>query len=88
MRQPDKLVIQLPKHDFFYTIDQIALIMSVEESWLRKQVYFSGRMPDAHHRSKLLANNMAEADAHPRWRVSERELIRWLARKGFKAKFT
>lgn len=84
----DRPVIRLPKHDFFYTLDQIALILSVKESWLRSQVYFSGRMPDSHHRSKLLATNMAEEKAHPRWRVSERELIRWLARRGFKPTFT
>lgn len=82
--RPEKPTIRLPSQDFFYTLDQIALILSVEESWLRGQVYFTGRMPDTHKRSKLLAHNMADEGANPRWRVSERELIRWLARRGYK----
>lgn len=43
-------------------------------------------MPDTHVRDKLLAINLAEANERPKWRVSQRELIRWLARKGYKVK--
>lgn len=78
--------ITLPSHEFFYTLDQVALLLSVGESWLRERVYFAGRMPDTHVRDKLLAINLAEANERPKWRVSQRELIRWLARKGYKVK--
>jgi len=76
--------IALPQHDFFYTIEQIALILSVEEAWLRKRIYFAGRMPDVHVRDKLQAVNIAGADERPRWRISNRDLSRWLIRKGYR----
>ena len=79
----EKVTITLPRHEFYYTLDQIALLLSVEEPWLRGQVYFAGRMPDAHPRSKLLALNLADVDQRPKWRVPNREFTRWLARKGY-----
>jgi len=80
----EKPRVNLPSHDFFYTIEQVALILSVPESWLDKNIYFTGRMPDAAHRSKMVAINLAEQDQRPKWRISEREFTRWLARKGYK----
>jgi hypothetical protein len=76
--------ITLPTHEFFYTTDQVALILSVEEQWVKERCYLAGRMPDTHRRDKLLAINLAGADERPRWRISNRELTRWLVRKGYK----
>lgn len=76
--------IQLPRHEFFYTLDQVAMILSVEEPWLRGRIYFAGRMPDTFVRDKLQAVNLAGANERPRWRISNRELTRWLVRKGYK----
>lgn len=78
--------IWLPRHDFYYTIDQIALMLGVEESWLRERIYFAGRMPDLHVRDKLQAVNLAESDERPRWRISNRDLARWLVRKGYQVR--
>jgi hypothetical protein len=84
---PDKATVTLPGHDFLYTLDQIALILGVEEKSLKDQkVYFTGRMPDAHHRDRMMAVNIANPESHPDWRVSEREFVRWLGRKGFTVK--
>jgi hypothetical protein len=79
-----KPTITLPSHEFFYTLDQVALLLAVEESWLRERVYFAGRMPDTHLRDKITAINLAEANERPRWRIPQRELVRWIARKGYK----
>jgi hypothetical protein len=76
--------IALPTHEFFYTTDQVALILNVEEAWVRERIYLAGRMPDLHRRDKLLAVNLAGAAERPRWRISNRELTRWLIRKGYR----
>jgi hypothetical protein len=76
--------IKLPRHEFFYTTDQLAVILSVEEPWLRERLYYAGRMPDTHVRDKILAINIAGPGERPRWRISDRELTRWLIRKGYK----
>jgi hypothetical protein len=76
--------VTLPVHTFFYTTDQVALILNVEEAWVRERCYLVGRMPDTHVRDKLQVVNLAEPNERPRWRISDRELTRWLIRKGYK----
>lgn len=76
--------IRLPEHEFFYTTDQVAVILSVEEPWLRERIYYAGRMPDTYVRDRIQAINLAGPNERPRWRISNRELTRWLIRKGYK----
>lgn len=79
--------IVLPEHPFFYTLDQVATILQVSESWLRKRTSYAGRTIDT-GRAMLRIVNLAEPDDSPVWRVSERELLRWLAHHGVNIKST
>jgi hypothetical protein len=83
-RPTEALEVWLPSHEFFYTIDQVATLLSVEESWLRKRLYYVGRMPEKLQRDKLQTVNIGDSATAPEWRISHRELTRWLARKGYR----
>ena len=83
---PERRVV-LPEHPFFYTVDQVAMICQVSQVWLNKRVSYAGRTIDT-GRAKLRAVNLAEPDESPTWRVSERELLRWLAHHGVNIKST
>lgn len=76
----------LPRRPFLYTLDQIATILSIETGSLIKKGYlfFTGRMPGLPKRDEIRVINIALPDKHPDWRVEERELIRWMKRKGFR----
>jgi hypothetical protein len=77
-----KSKIALPEHEFFYTLDQVALILSVKEAWLRDRCFFVGRMPGERTKDLIQVINLEQPNKHPKWRVGERELKRWLARQG------
>lgn len=75
----------LPPRPFLYTIDQISVLLNLEEQTLRSSLlHYEGRSIGFASRDHLLARNIAMPDATPDWRVAERELIRWMKRKGFK----
>lgn len=77
--------IGLPVRPFFYTIDQLSVILVVSSNQIRTNyLHYEGRSVGAPSRDKMVARNIAPADQKPEWRVAERELIRWLRRKGFK----
>jgi len=73
--------IELPDRPFFWTTDQVALMLQVSESWLRQRSSYAGRSLVT-TRSMLRVVNMAEPDETPVWRVSHNELLRWLAHHG------
>lgn len=77
--------IELPVHPFFYTLDQVASILQVSESWLKRRTDYAGRTLKT-GRAMLRAVNMAEPDETPVWRVSENELLRWLSHHGVNIK--
>ena len=77
----------LPPRPFLYTLDQISVIVSVEQATLKRNgwLFFQGRQPGRPLPDELRCVNIASGinDA-PDWRVEERELIRWMKRKGFR----
>ena len=75
-------VVRLPAHPFFYTLDQVAILLSSSLTKLRQNVYFVGRTSGPRNPTKLEAINIAEHGEKPDWRINERELIRWLGTKG------
>jgi hypothetical protein len=82
----DRTKLNLPARPFLYTLDQIGTILSIEERSLKRNgmLFFVGRQPGRPLPDELRTVNVASGtDAPPEWRVEERELIRWMKRKGF-----
>lgn len=70
---------------FLYTLDQLTQILSIPEAQLMERyLFFQGRSVGIKKNDELLAVNIAPRHAPPEWRVSEKELLRWLAHKGFR----
>jgi hypothetical protein len=82
----DTQEVRLPVRPFLYTLDQIATILNILEVSLIQSghLFFSGRTPGMQSKDEMLAVNIALPREKPEWRVEERELIRWMKRKGFK----
>ena len=78
------LRVKLPTHPFFYTQDQVAILLSVTPGWLRARMSFQGRFNSKTTPDTLEAINLARPDEPAEWRISERELLRWLARQGYR----
>lgn len=77
--------INLPVRPFLYTIDQVAVILNLAEVTVRENyLHLAGRTPGVQSKDTILAHNISPFDRKPEWRVEERELIRWLKRKGFR----
>lgn len=79
--------VGLPIRPFLYTLDQIGTILNVTVPNLRQSgyLYFDGRQPGRALPDELRCVNIAHPQTDkPDWRVEERELIRWMKRKGFK----
>ena len=77
-----KYEVDLPLREFFYTLDQIAYMLDVDQKVLEEgYIYYNGRhygQPNG----RLIATNLAAADQPPNWRVSEVNFTRWMkARK-------
>lgn len=84
-RDPGPESVGLPVRPFLYSIDQLAGLLSVEESAIRKTyLHYDGRMPGVPDKHRLRAVNIAPPDSKPDWRVAERELVRWMRFKGFR----
>lgn len=74
--------LDLPVRPFLYTIDQIATLLQLQESTIKSAyLHYDGRSVGKSGPSYLTAVNIAPDGETPEWRVSERELIRWLRRK-------
>lgn len=81
----DGQTVGLPLRPFLYTLDQLATILNVQTKTLREDyIHFEGRSIGNPDRHVLVARNIAPPDQAPVWRVTERELVRWLKLKGFK----
>jgi len=83
----DRQKLGLPYRPFLYTLDQVATMLNIAEHSLKREGYlfFVGRQPGNPRPDELRVVNVAHgiADA-PNWRVEERELIRWMKRRGFR----
>lgn len=74
--------VRLPEHPILYTVDQVAVILSLSIEQTRHRIAFTGRETGSSRRMKAI--NISEPTDKPEWRVSERELKLWLARHGWK----
>lgn len=70
---------------FLYTLDQISTLIQIPEPRLRVDfIHFDQRSVGYRPLDKMMARNIAPTGEKPEWRVNDRELARWLTRKGFK----
>lgn len=78
--------VGLPPVVFLYTTDQIAGMLNISErALMEKYLYFMGRTSGMKQRHQMSAVNISPENERASWRVSAKELIRWLKRMGFKA---
>lgn len=77
--------VGLPYRPFLFTLDQISSLLQLKvETLSQHYIYFEGRSIGVRKLDKMLARNIAPSDQKPEYRVAERELLRWMRRKGFK----
>lgn len=77
--------VGLPPRPFLYTLDQISVLLSIELSDFQKSyIYYENRSIGVRQRYLLAARNIAHPEDKPDWRVSERELVRWMRYMGYK----
>lgn len=75
----------LPPRIFFFTIDQIGTMLSLEERYIKDNLlHFEGRSPGIAPRGIMRAYNFAPEGETPQWRVSEQSLKRYLRFRGIK----
>lgn len=80
-----KFDVNLPVRVFLFTLDQIATVLSVDETTVRAAyIYYEGRSIGGQPKSLMLARNIANPNERPDWRVAELELVRWMRLKGFR----
>lgn len=77
--------INLPPRPFFYALDQLAGLLQCELKYLKDNlIFYSDREPGITPKSKMKAINIAQEGMTPEWRVSEREFLGFLRRRGVK----
>lgn len=77
--------VGLPMRPFLYTLDQIGTLLDIEQPKLKlNYIYFDRRSTGIPSRDLIMAHNIAPPNLPADWRVSEKELVRWFRRKGFK----
>lgn len=77
--------MDVPVRVFLWTLDQIAVMLSVDLATVEKSyVFYTGRSSGMASVNLLQARNIAPPGMKPEWRVAENELKRWLKRKGFR----
>lgn len=77
--------VGLPPRPFLYTVDQISVLLELSEASLRSSyIYYVGRSIGHNNPDLMTARNIAKPGEHPDWRITERELVRWMRRRGFR----
>ncbi len=84
MKEGRHQTVTIPSHPFFYTLDQVAILLSYSLPKLKARCYWVGRTLDRKSLDQLEAVNVAPPKERADWRVDERELLRWLARMGYR----
>lgn len=82
--EPEK--VGLPPITFFYTLDQVAVMLgkTVDDLTL-SNLYFTGRTPGKQRIRHIKSVNIsADPDKTPDWRITQGELVRWLKVIGVK----
>lgn len=83
--RPEHEKVGLPPRIIMYTPDQIATMLQMDEKYVRRKVlFYEEREPGIRPKGRLLARNLAPDGEKPEWRVSERELLRYLRHHGIK----
>lgn len=77
--------VDFPCREFLYTLDQMAVILGVETvSSIRPYVFCQGGDSGAPRRGEMVARNIALPGERPDWRVTERDFVSWLRRRGIR----
>jgi hypothetical protein len=77
--------IGFPIRPFLFTLDQIATLIQVSEQQLKKvYIHYEGRSLGFRKNDNMLARNIAPEGEKPDWRVTEKEIVRWLRFRGFR----
>jgi hypothetical protein len=77
-------IVGLPPTPFLYTLDQVAQMLQMTDSTLRRHVYFSGISQGMQPEKKMLAANLEDPGDKADWRIADAEFIRWLIFKGYR----
>ena len=78
----------VPRPPFLYTLDQIAQIMNMQDTYVRaKLVHFTNVSTGRGRKDQMLARNIASLGEKPDWRVTDNELHRCLKFKGFTPRY-
>lgn len=73
--------VGLPPRPFLYTFDQIANLLSISETKLKRDfIYYDGVSIGAHSIKHMLAKDIGDGGKRD-WRVAEQELVRWMIYK-------
>lgn len=76
---------ELPPRFILYTLDQIATMLNVGLPQVKQSyIHYDRRSPGARPGDRMVARNIAPEGEKPDWRVAEKELIRYLRKRGFK----
>lgn len=84
MALPSNARVGLPIKPFFYTIDQISTLLSIEEASVQRWLFYEGRSVGICPKDRIKATNLAPRGETPVWRVLDKHFIQWLRFKGFK----
>ena len=76
--------LNLPVRTFMYTIDQMAVVMSLREITVKRYLHYDGRTFGPRRKDMIRVVNIALDGEAPVWRASETEFVRFLKYKGFK----
>jgi hypothetical protein len=78
--------VRLPKHEFYYTIDQVTTLLQISEHYLTSRLlFYLGREAGARPKDKILAVNIAPDGEDPVWRIPEKSLKAYLRYKGIRS---
>jgi hypothetical protein len=86
-KSSDGVEVGLPPVVFFFTLDQIAMMLNVDERTVRTSyLYYAARTtgpryPRLMYTINIAANPVRDA---PEWRVSHQEFVRWLRNRGYR----
>ncbi|ANA85926.1 helix-turn-helix DNA binding domain protein [Gordonia phage GourdThymes] len=76
--------VHFPAREFFYTVQQVALMLDCSRSYLEERVlYFAGRSTGS-MKGRIRVVNISAPDEKPIWRVSETDFKLWLKTKGIR----
>jgi len=84
-RESEANRVGLPIRPFMYTLDQVADLLGVTQARIKSEYgFFDGIHTGKPALNKLRFRNISPQEDVKEWRVSEKELIRWLKNKGFR----